>query len=89
MQERARVRMNRNTHTLRLARAQRLFDSPAKLPFPLRGLDAQVAKQEEGGTKGKNASDHQDYSPRWFSQSLIGKIDPGNLRAFPTAKYQP
>lgn len=56
--------MNRNTHTLRLARAQRLFDSPAKLPFPLRGLDAQVAKQEEGGTKGKNASDHQDYSPR-------------------------
>lgn len=81
--------MNRNTHTLRLARAQRLFDSPAKLPFPLRGLDAQVAKQEEGGTKGKNASDHQDYSPRWFSQSLIGKIDPGNLRAFPTAKYQP
>lgn len=30
-----------------------LFDSPAKLPFPLGGPDALVAVQEEGGAKGK------------------------------------
>lgn len=48
------------------------FDRPAKLPFPLGGPDAQVAEQEEGGAKEKNASDPQNFLPTNFPSHPLG-----------------
>lgn len=65
-----------------------LFCSPAKLPFPLCGPDAQVSNRKRAEPRKKMPPTLKIFYPLIF-QSPIGKIDPGDLRASPTAKYQP
>lgn len=43
-----------------------LFLSPAKLPFPLGGPDAQLAEQEEGGAKKKMPPTLKTFNPLIF-----------------------
>lgn len=71
MQERARVRVNTNTHTHSDSRVRKaLFLSPAKLPFPLGGPDAQLSEQEEGGAKKKMPPNPKIFYPLIFPITL-------------------
>lgn len=89
----ARVRAHTHTHTLGRARAQGTLPRPRQAALPPRwarrpgrgtGRGAEPKRKEK-----KNASDPQDVLPTKVPSLPTENFVPGDLRASPTAKYQP